>query len=145
MVKRLVLTVILAFLLGTIGLVLMPAAAGIAEPLLCAGKLEPETRQNGLRFRCIAAADGRITPVDAEAVVLYSVPMIAAGLLFPVHAILIGAERRAHRARGAMSDDLAVAVRARAEILRVGRQSSLGRPALLRASELRLVLWVQPP
>ncbi|HMQ31012.1 MAG TPA: hypothetical protein PKD53_09800 [Chloroflexaceae bacterium] len=145
MVKRLFLTVTLAFVLGTIGLALVPHLARIAGPLLCAGTLEPETRQNGLRYRCVEAADGRVSPVATDSVVLATVPMLAAILLLPVHGALVAAERRARAAQGAMRDDLAVAVRARAEILRVGRRNSLSRQALVRAAELSLVLWVQPP
>lgn len=145
MARRLFITTLLGFVLGTLGLVLVPYAARLAEPLLCAGTLEPTTRHDGLQFRCIAAGDGRITPVAADRVVLTTVPLLAAILFLPVHAALAAAERRAAAARGAMSADLAVAVRARAEILRVGRQNSLRRQALLRAAQLSLVLWVQPP
>ncbi len=145
MARRILISTLLGFVLGTIALVLVPYAARLAEPLLCAGTLEPHTRQDGLQFRCVAASDGRITPVATERVVLSTVPLLAAILFLPVHAALAAAERRAAAAMGAMSADLAVAVRARAEILRVGRQSSLRRQALLRAAELRLVLWVQPP
>jgi hypothetical protein len=145
MVKRLFITVILAFILGTIGLVLAPITGRLAGPFVCNGLLEPETRLNGLQYRCIEARDGRITPIGAERVVLYTVPLLAVMLFVPVHAALVEAERRAANAKGAMSADLAVAVRARAEILRIARQSSITRQALIRAAELQLVLWVQPP
>lgn len=145
MVRRLLLTITLGFALSTAGLVLVPHLGRLAGPLLCAGSLEPETRQSGLRYRCVAAADGRVTPVPTDSVVLATVPMLVLALLVPIHAALAAAERRARAAKGAMREDLAVAVRARAEILRVGRRSSLNRQSLMRAAELSLVLWVQPP
>lgn len=145
MLRRLFLTVALSFILGTLGLVLAPGLGRLAGPLLCAGSLERETRQGGLSYRCVAAADGRIAPVPAGRVARTAVPMLAAMLLFPIYAGLAAAERRARAARGAMREDLAVAVRARAEILRVARRSTLRRQDLARAAELSLVLWVHPP
>lgn len=145
MVKRSFITLTLAFVLSTLGVVLMPYVGRLAQPFLCAGTLEPETRIRGLEFRCIEAADGRITRVAPSDVVLYSIPLLALTLIVPVHSAVAAAERRATRAKGAMSADLEVAIRARAEILRIGRQSSLGRQALIRAAQLHLVLWVQPP
>ena len=145
MVKRLFISLIFGFVIGTMGLILFPYAGRLAEPFLCKGTLQPETRQSGLRFRCIEAADGRVIPVPADRVVLYTVPMLALMLLFPVHAALAEAERRARSAKGTMKADLAVAVRARAEILRISRRVSFNRQTLMRAAELQLILWVQPP
>ncbi len=54
-------------------------------------------------------------------------------------------DRRAQRARGTMAEDLAASVIAHAEILRILHQSAFGRPGLLRAAELTMILWVHPP
>jgi hypothetical protein len=145
MLKRALLTLALSLVLGTFALVLIPYAGRLAEPLLCAGTLEPETRHQGLRYRCIEAADGRITTVASDRVLALTIPILATLLLAPIYAALVANERRAAAARGVMRDDLEVAVRARAEILRVGHQGSLRRQALFRVAELHLVLWVQPP
>lgn len=145
MVKRAILSVAISLVLGVIGLVLIPYAARLAEPLLCAGTIEPDRRHQGLRYRCVDAAEGRITMVPTARVMALSIPILAAMLLAPTYAALAAAERRAARARSLMQTDLEVAVRARAEILRIGRQSSLRRQALLSAAELQLILWVQPP
>lgn len=144
-VKRCCISLMLAVMLATAGLVLLPALGRIAQPLLCAGTLEPETRLNGMQFRCVAAADGRISSVPADYVIRYAVPLLALALLLPVNALLAERDRRAQSARGVMRDDLASAVTARAEILRIVHQSAFGRPALLHAAELSLILWVQPP
>ena len=145
MLKRTLLSVAISLVLGSIGLVLIPYTARLAEPLLCVGTLEPDTRHQGLRYRCIGAADGRITSVTTTRVLALSIPMLAAMLLAPTYAVLAATERRAARARSVMQTDLKVAVRARAEILRIGHQSSLRRQALLSAAELHLILWVHPP
>jgi hypothetical protein len=144
-VKRCFISLGLAFVLATVGLVLVPSLGRIAQPFLCAGTLEPETRLRGMQFRCVAAADGRITSVPTDYVIRYTLPLLTFVLLLPVSTLLAERERRARIARGTMRDDLASAVTARAEILRVVHQSAFGRPALLHAAELTLILWVQPP
>jgi hypothetical protein len=144
-VKRCFISLVLAFMLGIVGLVLVPALGRIAQPLLCAGTLEPETRGHGMQYRCVAAADGRITSVSTDHVIQYAIPLLALILLLPVNAVLAERERRAQRARGAMNEDLASAITARAEILRIVRHRGFMRPNLFHAAELTLILWVQPP
>lgn len=144
-VKRCMLSLVLAFILGTIGLVLVPALGRVAQPFLCVGVLEPETRLRGLQFRCVAAADGRITAVASELVIVYSVPILTLILLLPAYSFLAYRDRRAQQARGTMAEDLAAAVTAHAEILRILHQSAFGRPGLLRSAELTMILWVHPP
>lgn len=145
MLKRLVTSAVLSFVLGMAWLLFVPATARLVEPLVCAGTLEPETRQAGLAFRCVSRADGRISSVPGLRVVLATVPLLTVMLLFPIYAGLSEAERRARTAQGTISADLAVAVRARAEILRIVRHASFTRPLLSSATKLKLVLWVQPP
>ncbi|PDW04405.1 hypothetical protein [Candidatus Viridilinea mediisalina] len=144
-VKRCIFSLVLAFMLGTLGLVLVPALGRVAQPFLCAGVLEPETRLRGLQFRCVAAADGRITPVPSELVIIYAVPILTLILFVPVYRVLVSRDRHAQLARGTMAEDLAAAVTAHAEILRILHQSAFGRPGLLRSAELTMILWVHPP
>lgn len=145
MVKQLVISTTLGIILATLGLVLVPYTGRLAEPFLCTGTLEPETRFTGVRFRCVEAADGRITAVPASLVFLYSVPLLTVALLLPIYAALAEAERRARMVRGTMSADLAVSVAARAEILRIGRRAAFHQTTFGRTAKLRLVLWVHPP
>jgi hypothetical protein len=144
-IKRCFISLVLAFLLSIMGLVLIPALGRIAQPLLCAGALEPETRERGIRYRCVAAADGRITSISTDQVIQYAVPMLTLILLLPMNMVLAERERRAQRARGEMNEDLASAVTARAEILSIVRQRGFTRPNLFHAAELMLILWVHPP
>ncbi|NTU83008.1 MAG: hypothetical protein HGA45_27180 [Chloroflexales bacterium] len=145
MLKRLLISITLGVIVGTLGLVLVPYTGRLAEPFLCTGTLEPETRFTGLRFRCIEAADGRLSPVPAAGVFLYSVPLLSLMLMLLIYAALTEAERRARSARVIISADLAVAVAARAEILRVDRGRAFRQQAFARAARLTLVLWVHPP
>jgi hypothetical protein len=143
--SRIVVSLLLGFVLGTTGLVLLPDLGRLAGPLLCAGTLEPEARGSGLRFRCVQAEDGAIVPMATERVVLYTVPILACLLLLPASAMVARVERKASTAQGEMRHDLQAAVTARAEVLRITRSANLKRQILMRAAELRLVLWVQPP
>jgi hypothetical protein len=145
MVKRLLLSMTLGVILASLGLVLVPYTGRLAEPFMCAGTLEPDPRFAGLRFRCIEAADGRVTPVPAASVFLYSMPLLASLLTLSIYTALTQAERRTCTARGAMSADLAVAVAARAEILRVDHGRAFYQQAFAGAARLTLVLWVLPP
>lgn len=145
MLRRLVISAILGFMLGTAGLVVAPDLGRIAGPWVCAGVLEPAPRGSGLRYRCLRAADGAVLPVNPDRVMLFSVPLLAAALLVPVSVMLTRAERRAQAAQGSMRRDLATAVPARAEILRIARGGNFKRQLLMRTAELRLLLWVQPP
>jgi hypothetical protein len=144
-VKRVFLTCILCLGLAGLCLTLIPVTSRLAEPFLCQGIVERETRLPGLNFRCVASSNGQITPVATAQVVLAAVPLLAALLFLPVYTALVAADRRARSARRSMTADLAVAVRARAEILRVARKGSLRYRALFNTVELQLVLWVHPP
>ncbi|MFV9507722.1 MAG: hypothetical protein AB4911_24490 [Oscillochloridaceae bacterium umkhey_bin13] len=145
MLKRVFISLVLGFMLGTSLLVLIPQLGVLAAPFVCAGSLEPETRLQGMRYRCVEAADGRIRQVPADQVLSYTIPILALLLFYPVSLAVKQAELRAQQARSAMRQDLEVAITARAEILRIVRQSSVSRQMLMRAAELRIVLWVQPP
>lgn len=145
MVKQLVISLTLSVTLAILSLVLVPYTGRLAQPFLCAGTLEPEPRFTGVRFRCIQAADGRVTHVPADLVFRYSVPLLAVLLLLPIYAAMADTDRRARVARGTIDADLAVAVAARAEILCIGHRSSFRQHSFVRSAKLRLVLWVYPP
>lgn len=145
MFARLLLSLLLGFIFSTAGLVILPDLGRLAGPLICAGTLEPEERRSGLRYRCIAAGDGRIEPVPTDRVVLATLPVLAALLLVPVSVLVARYEQRARRAAHEIQADLSRAVVARAEVLEVARHGNLKRQILMRVAELQLLLWVQPP
>jgi hypothetical protein len=145
MLRRLVASLILGFVLGTAGLAIAPDLGRMVGPMLCDGAFEPETRRWGLHYRCVDAVDGSVLRVEPERVMLLSVPLLALLLLLPVSALITQVERTSNAAQGAISGDLATAVAARAEILRIARHGNFKRQLLMRVAELRLVLWVQPP
>lgn len=137
-------SLVLGLALAAVSILLVPDLGRVAGPLLCDGSLEPEFRSYGLRYHCVAS-DGRVTQVSTEGVIVRTVPLMAAALLLPLNMLLAQAARRARDAQGNMHNDLASAITARAEILRIARSGNLKRQILVRAAELRLVLWVHPP
>lgn len=145
MLIRALFSLILGLALAAVGILLLPDLGRAAGPLICDGALEPEFRASGLRYHCVAAADGRVIQVPTQGVIVRAVPIVAAALLLPLNLLLGRAARRAREAQGTMHNDLAEAITARAEILRIARSGNLKRQILVRAAELRLVLWVHPP
>lgn len=144
MLLRTLFSMVLALAFAAVAVLILPDLGRVAGPLLCDGALAPELRSSGLRYSC-AAADGRLSEVATREVIVRAVPLIAAALLLPLNLLLARAARRAREAQGSMHNDLAAAITARAEILRVARAGNLKRQLLVRAAELRLVLWVHPP
>lgn len=144
MAARLLISLILGFLLGTIGLVLAPDLGRLAGPLLCAGDLVHGQGPDRLDFRCVAA-DGQSRPVPTLQVLLSLTPICALVVLLPVSLLYGRAQGQARRVRRTMDEDLAVAVSARAEVLQGEPITNPRRQVLMRAVELRLTLWVQAP
>lgn len=145
MISRVFICLVLGFVLGSIGIVIFPDVGRVAGPFVCEGTLEPATRPHGLQYRCIAAADGRVLAVPTDQVVFHTISTLAAGLLVPVCYILHGFDQRVRRRQHTIQSDLEAAVAARAEVLRIAQHGNLKRQILMRAAELKLVLWVQPP
>lgn len=145
MVARACFSVVLGFVLSAVGILLLPDLGRVAGPFVCDGTLAPERRLSGLHYHCVAATDGRVRPVDTDTVILVSLPILTAFLTVPANVLLARGARRAAAAQGTMRADLASAITARAEILRIARHGTIKRQALMRAAELRLVLWVHPP
>lgn len=143
MLARLFFSLVIGFVLSALGIILLPGLGRVAEPLLCAGRLEPELRLFHLGYRCVTAAGAH--PVSANSVILSSLPILIGVLLPPLYLLLGVGARRAREAQGGVERDLAGAADASAEVLQVARRGSLKRQILLRAAELRLVLWVHPP
>ncbi|MCS6879850.1 MAG: hypothetical protein RMK84_12610 [Oscillochloridaceae bacterium] len=144
MVGRCFLTLVLGFALSTIILTLLPDLGRIAGPFVCEGTLEPGPRSHGLHYRCITA-EGQAFTVAPDQVAFRAIPLIAVVLMIPIYAFVRQREVEALRAQQAAEADLAKAVPARAEVLRIVHSGNLKRQLLLRAAELNLVLWVQPP
>lgn len=144
MLFRALYSLVLSLALAAVALVLVPDLGRVAGPLVCSGSLAHEFRAAGLRYHCVAP-DGRVSDVSSDRVILRGVPLLAAALVVPVYLLLSRAARRARAAQGNMHNDLASAITARAEILRIARSGNLKRQLLVRAAELRLVLWVHPP
>ncbi len=145
MFKRLLICLPLSLLLAIFILSLFPALGLIAAPFICTGRLEPESSFAGLRFRCREPLEATSWSVAPELVLIYAVPLLALALLFPLNQAVAAFERRASLSRTTMRTDLELAVTARAEILRIARRASFNRQVLLRAAELELILWIQPP
>ncbi|MBP1465563.1 hypothetical protein EYB53_007580 [Candidatus Chloroploca sp. M-50] len=145
LIKRTLVSLMLAFVVSLVGLVVMPVSARLAEPLLCQGRLEPETGFLSLRFRCILPTDGRIEPLATGLVMQYTVPIVSFGVAPLIWFALAGRAQRAEKARTTMQADLSHAIVAPAEILRVERQDAINHQMLFHAAELTLVLWVRPP
>lgn len=145
MISRLFICLVLGFVLGTIGITLVPDLGRVAGPFVCDGVLEPEPRVHGLRYRCISAADGRVLPVPTDRVVFQTIPILTGALLLPVCLVLHRLEQHGRRLEQRIEADLATAVPAQAEVLRIAQHGNLKRQILMRAAELKLVLWVQPP
>lgn len=145
MVARACFSVVLGFALSAVGILFLPDLGRLAGPFVCDGTLAPERRLSGLHYHCVAAADGQVRPVDTDEVIVRSLPILTVLLLVPIYLMLERGARRAAVARGTMQADLASAIMARAEILRISYHGSVKRQVLIRAAELRLVLWVHPP
>jgi|GEM_PF-651795 len=143
MIGRVLASLLLGFVLGTTGLVVAPDLGRIAGPTLCAGELVPERGRGALRFGCVGR-DGRITPLAPDEVILHTVAICAAAALVPVSLLLRRREARERHWQGMVRADLAAALPARAQVLRVGAAGSLKRQILMRAAELHLTLWVTP-
>lgn len=144
MLLRALYSIVLGLAFAAVALIVVPDLGRVASPLVCRGELAHEFRAAGLRYHCVAA-DGRVSEISSERVILHSLPILAAVVVLPVYALLARSARRAQAAQGAMHNDLAAAITARAEILRIARTGNLKRQVLVRAAELRLVLWVHPP
>ncbi len=144
MIGRCFLSLVLGFVLSTFSLTLLPDLGRIAGPLVCTGTLEPGPRVHGLHYRCITD-EGQAFTVAPDQVAFRAIPLTAAALTIPAYVLLRKREAEARRAEQAAEADLAKAVPARAEVLRVMQNANLKRQILLRAAELKLVLWVQPP
>jgi hypothetical protein len=144
MIGRCFLSLVLGFVLGTLSLTLLPDLGRVVGPLVCAGTLEPGPRVHGLHYRCVTA-DGMVVNVAPDQVAFRAIPLIAAVLTLPVYTFLRRREAEVRQAQQTVEADLAKAVPARAEVLRIVQHGNLKRQILLRAAELNLVLWVQPP
>lgn len=143
MFRRLLASLVLGFVLGTLGLLLAPDVGRLAGPSLCRGELIPD-RERAMRFACVGG-DGRLVAAPGEQVLLHTVLICAAAALLPVHLALRRVEEGARRRGQTTSEDLAAARPARAEVLQVAAAGSPKRQLLMRAAELRLTLWVTPP
>ncbi|MCX7790709.1 MAG: hypothetical protein N2378_08720 [Chloroflexaceae bacterium] len=144
MIGRCFLALVLGFVLSTISLTLLPDLGRIAGPWVCAGSLEPGPRVHGLHYRCLTT-EGRVLTVAPDQVAFRAIPLMAAVLTIPIYAFLYRRETEVRQAQRAVEADLEKAVPARAEVLRIVQHGNLKRQILLRAAELNLVLWVQPP
>jgi hypothetical protein len=144
MVLRAFYSIVLGLAFAAVALIAIPDLGRVASPMVCRGDLAHEFRAAGLRYHCVAA-DGKVSEISTDRVIILSVPILGAFLVLPVYALLARSARRAQAAQGAMHNDLATAITARAEILRIARTGNLKRQLLVRAAELRLVLWVHPP
>jgi hypothetical protein len=144
MITRLFFSLVLSFVLSSTGILLLPNLGRVAQPLLCEGPLEPRLQPFNLSYRCTGAG-GEAQLIPAGQVIRASLPLLILILLPPTYLLLGLGARRAGEARDNAERDLAAAVGAQAEVLQVARHGNLKRQILMRAAELRLVLWVQPP
>lgn len=144
MIGRCFLAIVLSFVLSTLGLTLFPDLGRVAGPFVCAGVLEPGPRPQGLHYRCITG-ENQIVTLAPDQVAFRAIPLLAGALILPIYELLRRREAEVRRAQQAAEADLAAAVPARAEVLRIFQHGNLKRQILLRAAELSLVLWVQPP
>jgi hypothetical protein len=124
-------------------LLLLPDLGRLVGPAVCGGTLEPVFQRARLEYRCVA--DGEARPIKTDMVIAYMLPLLTASLLLPTGLLVGRASRRANERQWRAERDLANAVEAQAEVLRISRGGNFKRQLLMRVAELRLVLWVQPP
>ncbi|WP_322814063.1 hypothetical protein [Chloroflexus sp.] len=144
MLARIALSLLLGFICGTTGLVFMPDLARVIGPLVCTGNLEPDRSEGVLHFRC-RTINGDEQRIKLGHMLPYAIISTSLLLIPPVHSAIRRFEQRRAVIQQAIERDLATALPARAEVLRVAIVGSYKRAILVRAVEVELTLWVYPP
>lgn len=144
MVGRIIISCILGFMFGATSLVIIPDLGRLAGPFVCQGTLSPEPDLGRLGWRC-TLPDGTSNLIAPGQIILSTVIAFSAFALLPVSRALRSAEDIRQQRHQEQVEDAQQAIPARAEVLRFALIGAPKRQILLRAAEVRLTLWVQPP
>jgi hypothetical protein len=145
MFGRLFISIVVGFMFGATSLVLLPDLGRLAGPVLCRGQLTPDPASHGrLGWRCIHP-DGSSSEIAPEQIIITTVLGFSALALLPVSRGMRAYEEQRRAEQRQMHEDAANAVTGRAEVLRLALVGPPKRRILMRAAEVRLTLWVQPP
>ncbi len=144
MLVRIFISLVVGFMLGATSLVLLPGLGRLAGAAVCRGQVSPDPTRGRLGWQC-AHPDGSSSSIAPEQIILTTVIAFSALALLPVSHRMHAFEEQWREEQRRINEDAAHAITGRAEVLRLALIGPPKRRILMRAAEVRLTLWVQPP